>query len=41
VGTLEAIEGDGSTDAPARVLLRIGANELDWIARYVAALPFA
>lgn len=34
VGVLEAT-GDG------RTLLRIAANELDWIARYLAGLPFA
>lgn len=33
VGTLEAVEGD-----PTRTLLRTGANELDWIARYLASL---
>jgi predicted DNA-binding transcriptional regulator YafY len=32
VGTLEEV-GDG-------VLLRLGANELDWIARYLSGLPF-
>jgi predicted DNA-binding transcriptional regulator YafY len=33
VGSLEAVEGG--------VLLRLGANELDWLARYLAGLPFA
>ncbi len=33
VGTLEAVEGG--------TLLRIGANEIDWITRYLASLPFA
>ena len=32
IGTLEVCAGG--------VLLRIGANEVDWIARYVAGLPF-
>ena len=32
VGTLEAVEGG--------TLLRIGANELEWIAGYLAGLPF-
>jgi predicted DNA-binding transcriptional regulator YafY len=26
---------------PGGTLLRMGANELDWIARYLASLPFA
>ena len=39
-GTLEEItDGEEGSSGP-RVLLRIGANDLDWIARYIAALPF-
>ena len=33
IGTLTAVDGG--------VLLRLGANDLDWIARYLAGLPFA
>jgi len=32
IGTLEAVDGG--------TLLRIGASELDWLARYIASLPF-
>ncbi|MGH9124552.1 MAG: helix-turn-helix transcriptional regulator [Acidimicrobiales bacterium] len=32
VGSVEEVEGE--------VILRLGANEVDWLARYVAGLPF-
>jgi len=32
VGTVDEVDGE--------TILRIGANELDWLARYVAGLPF-
>jgi predicted DNA-binding transcriptional regulator YafY len=32
IGTLEEVEGE--------TILRIGANEIEWLARYIAGLPF-